>query len=119
MLRNPDVYTKQPDIAAAIMVCDAFQPQIQAILCNYEAAATAHELNISEAAGESKNNCECRDALWTPNDACFNKDGHLPRSKLRWPYLRKIVKRGKKFRLECDMDTVFTELRHSLDCHVT
>ena len=53
VLRNPDAYTKhpEPDAAAAIMVCDAFHPQIQAILCNY--AATARESNTSEAAGDS------------------------------------------------------------------
>ena len=102
------------------MVCDAFHPQIQAILCNY--AAAARELNISEAAGDSLENCECRGALWKPDDACFSKDGHLltiDTRKLRWPYLRKIVERGKKFRLQCDMDTVFAELRHLLDCYVT
>ena len=102
------------------MVCDAYHPQIQAILCNY--AAAARELNISEAAGDSLENCECRGALWKPDDACFSKDGHLltiDTRKLRWPYLRKIVERGKKFRLESDMDTVFAELRHSLDCYVT
>ena len=121
-LRDPDVYTKpsEPDVAAAIMVCDAFQPQIQAILCNY--AAAARELNISEAAGDSLATCECRGALWKPDDACLNTDGHLltiDTRKLRWPYLKKIVERGKKFRLESDMNTVFAELRHSLDCYVT
>ena len=106
--------------ARAVMVCDAYHPQIQAILCNY--AAAARKLNISEAAGDRLENCECRGALWKPDDACFNKDGHLltiDTRKLRWPYLRKIVERGKKFRLQCDMDTVFAELRHSLDCYVT
>ena len=75
-------------------------------------------LNISEAAGDSLENCECRGKLWKPDDACFNKDGHLltiDTRKLRWPYLRKIAERGKKFQLECDMGTVFAGLRQSLN----
>ena len=51
-----------------------------------------------------------------------DKDGHLlmiDTRKLPWPYLRKIVERDKTFRLECDKDTVFAELRHSADFSVT
>ena len=44
MLRN--VYTKhpEPEVAAAIMVCDKFRPLLQAILCNH--AKVAQELDI-------------------------------------------------------------------------
>ena len=37
VLRDPAVYTKhpEPEVAAAIMVCDKFRPQLQALLCNY------------------------------------------------------------------------------------
>ena len=95
------------------------EPAHGAFLCNY--AAAARELSISKAVGDSLENCECRGALWK-FDACFNKDGQfltIDSRKLRWPYLRKTVERGKKFHLEYDMDTVFAELRHSLDCYVT
>ena len=54
--------------------------------------------------------------------SCFNKDGHLltfDTRKLRRPYLRKIVERGKKFRLDSDRDTVFSELRQLPACWVT
>ena len=97
MLRDPHVCTKQPepDVAAAVIDCDAFHPQIQAILCKCGAAAAAHERNISEASEatrDSLENCKCRGALWKPDGACFNKSGHLltiDARKLRWPYLRK------------------------------
>ena len=48
VLRDPDVYTKhpEPEVAAAIMVCDTFRPQLQAILCNY--AKAAQELEIEK-----------------------------------------------------------------------
>ena len=37
---------------------------------------------------------------------------------LKWPYLRTMVQRGRKFRLESDMDTVFADLRASLNGYV-
>ena len=73
VLRDTDVYTKnpEPDVAAAIMACDAFHPQLQAILCNTQQRARA---------GDSLENCE--------EDACFKKDGHrrtIDARELRWP----------------------------------
>ena len=47
-----------------------------------------------------------------------NKDGHVTTvdtRELKWPYLSSLVQRGKKFRLEGDMDEVFRELRESLN----
>jgi hypothetical protein len=42
VLRDPEVYTKHPnpEVAAAIMVCDKFHPQLQAMLCNFAKAST-------------------------------------------------------------------------------
>ena len=50
VLRNPVVYHKhpEPDAAAAIMVSDSFDPQIQGFLFNYTEAAK--ELNLATAA---------------------------------------------------------------------
>ena len=41
VLQDPDVFSKypEPDDAAKIMVVYRFRPQIQALLCNYAAAA--------------------------------------------------------------------------------
>ena len=46
----------EPDVAAAIVVCDEFRPQPQATLCNC-AEAAARELRISKAAGDRLENC--------------------------------------------------------------
>ena len=46
VLRDPEVYNlhTEPEVGAAIMVCDKFSPQLQAILCNF--AKVAAELDI-------------------------------------------------------------------------
>ena len=46
LLRDPEVYTKhpEPEVAAAIMMCEKFRPQLQANLCNH--AKVAQELDI-------------------------------------------------------------------------
>ncbi len=120
VLRSPEVYSKhpEPEAAAAIMVVNKFRPQIQALLCNY--AAAARELNLSEALQDELQDCECRNALFKPDDTMMH-EGHvltIETRNLRWPYLRSIAQRGKKFRLESDIDTVFVDLRHSLDSYV-
>ncbi len=38
---------------------------------------------------------------------------------LKWPYLRTMVQRGRKFRLETDMESVFVNLRASLNGYAT
>jgi len=121
VLRDPDVYTKHPhpEEAAAIMVADRFTPQIQAYLCNY--AAVAKELDIESAFHDNLQNCQCRKAMWKPNAEDFNGDGHvltIDSRNLRWPFLRSLVVKGKKFRLETDMDSVFGDLATSLENYV-
>ena len=51
-----------------------------------------------------------------PDD--LNKEGHLltiDSRNLKWPQLKTIVTKGKKFRLESDVDTVLVDLRRALD----
>ena len=36
---------------------------------------------------------------------------------LKWPYLRTMVHRGRKFRIDSGMEQVFANLRQSLDGH--
>ena len=122
VLRDPDVYTKhpEPEVAAAIMVCDKFRPQLQAILCNY--ANVAQELDIEKALHDELQDCRCSHVLWKPDPSCQNGEGHVVMSdtrNLKWPYLRTMVHRGKKFRIDGDMDQVFADLRHSLDAYVS
>ena len=117
VLRDPEVYNKHPDpeVGAAIMVCDKFSPQLQAILCNFAKAAA--ELDIPKALADTLEDCPCKNALSKPDENAFH-EGHLvmvDTRNLKWPYLRTMVQRGRKFRLETDMDTVFNDLRASLN----
>ena len=118
VLRDPEVYSKhpQPEVAAAIMVVDRFSPQIQAYLCNF--AAAARELDLDKALHDNLSNCCCRSTMWKllPDD--LNPEGHLltiDSRNLKWPQLKSIVTKGKKFRLEADSDSVLVDLRRTLD----
>ena len=117
VLRNVEVYKKHPnpEVAAAIMVCDKFAPQWQAWLCNY--AKAAEELDIEAARFDPLTNCSCTKALRT-QEAEALQGGHVVSNDsdlLRWPYLRSIATKGKKFRLEGPPDAVLQELRKGLD----
>ena len=122
VLRDPEVYSKhpEPEVGAAIMVCDKFRPQLQAILCNYSKAA--QELDLSTALRDELWDCRCSQTLWKPDPGCTNEEGHVLMSdtrNLRWPFLRTMVQRGRKFRLETDTDQIFADLRLSLDSYVS
>ena len=118
MLRDPEVYSKhpEPEVGAAMMVCDKFRSQPQALLCNHSQAAK--ELDIDAALNDNLRDCSCQKCLRRLDPEMVNKDGHVTTvdtRELKWPYLRSLVQRGKKFRLEGDMDEVFRELRESLN----
>ena len=117
VLRDPTVYSKHPDpeVAAAIMLSERFEPQIQALLFNYAEAAT--ELNIQQALTDTLADCKCREcfALLRPGD--LGPDGHVctfDTSHLKWPYLQNLTERGKKFRLPKDAASVAEELDQAL-----
>jgi len=102
VLRDPEVYSKhpEPEVAAAIMVCDKFRPQLQAMLCNY--AKVAQELDLEKALHDSLQDCRCGRTLWKPDPSCQNGEGHVVMAdtrNLKWPYLRTMVHRGSKFGL--------------------
>ena len=118
VLRDPRVYSKhpEPEVAAAIMVVNKFQPQVQALLCNY--AKAAQELNVDSALQDTLEDCNCQMALLKPDREHLNQEGHVctvDTRKLRWPYLRDLVKRGRKYRLESDIDDIFLSLRKALE----
>ena len=118
VLRDPEVYSKhpEPEVAAAIMVCDKFRPQLQAILCNY--AKVAQELDLPKSLRDDLQDCHCSHCLQKPDQSCFNGEGHVTMAdtrNLKWPYLRTMVHRGRKFRIDSDMEQVFANLRQSLD----
>ena len=118
VIRDPRIYSMhpEPDEAAAIMVVNKFEPQIQALLCNY--AKAAQELQIDLALNDTLEGCECRTALSRPSEEHMNQEGHVctvDTRVLRWPDLQTLVQRGRKFRLDSDMDDVFLSLRKALD----
>ena len=118
MLRMPQVYMLHPDpeTAAAIMVSDHFDPQIQALLFNYIEVATG--LDVQEAATDSLHNCACRTTVLplTPDD--LNGDGHVctfDLSRLKWPELQPFNEMGKKYRIPATRQNVQAELEKGAD----
>ena len=103
VLRDPEVYSEhpEPEVAAAIMVCDKFRPQLQALLCNY--AKVAQELDLPKALQDDLQDCPCSRCLEKPDLSCFNGKGHVVMAdtrNLKWPYLRTMVHWGRKFRID-------------------
>ena len=98
------------------MVVNKFQPQVQALLCNY--AKAAQELNVDAALHDTLEDCGCHTALLRPDQEHLNQEGHVctvDTRVLRWPYLRTLVQRGRKFRLDSDIEDVFLSLRKALE----
>ena len=100
VLRDPEVYTlhPQPEVAAAIMVMDHFNPQLQAFLCNF--AVAARELDLEKAMQDDLLNCRCHSAVWKLLSDDLNHEGHLLTVESRnwkWPQLKSLVTKGKSF----------------------
>ena len=112
VLREVSVYKlhPNPEVAAALMVCDKFAPQWQAWICNY--AKAAEELNLEEARTASLEFCDCKKALRRDEKEAIYS-GHVvsnDSSLLRWPFLQTLAQKGKKFRLEGPPDSVLHDL---------
>ena len=104
-----------PDVAAAIMVCDKFAPQWQAWLCNY--ARVAEELDLAAAQADNLEGCNCHSALRRREAEAFH-EGHVVSNEsdlLRWSYLQTLATKGKKYRLEGPPDSVLHDLRRALN----
>ena len=117
VLREEGVFKlhPNPDVAAAIMVCDKFAPQWQAWLCNY--ARVAEDLDLEAARADNLEGCSCRSALRRREDEALH-EGHVVSNDsnlLRWPYLQTLAAKGKKYRLEGPPDTVLHDLRRALN----
>jgi len=117
VLRDPTVYHKhpEPDTAAAIMVSDSFDPQIQGFLFNYTEAAI--QLNLAQAQADDLNHCACRNSFRYINPEDLGPSGHVctfDTANLKWGYLASL----KKFRIPATSDTVATELGHGLRSYV-
>ena len=120
VLSDQQVYSKhhEPEAAAAIIVMNKFQPHVQvhALLCNY--ANAAHELNVDAALHDTLEGFRCHRALLRQDQVHLNKESHVCTvytRVLRWPYLRTLAQRGRKFRLDCDMEDVFLRLSKAFE----
>lgn len=103
----------EPDTGAAIMLVHRFAPQIQCTLFNY--STWAAEPKPMEDLGEV---CPCTKQV---RDDCPMKDGHVLSTEvefLRSPYLRDILARGKKFRLEEPVSMILPRLKEGLDGYI-
>ena len=121
VLREEAIYKlhPNPDVGAAIMVCDKFAPQWQAWICNY--ARVSEDLDVESARADSLAGCTCHEALRRRESSAFH-DGHVVSNEsdlLRWPFLQTLAAKGKKYRLEGPPDAVLHDLRHALNQYVT
>jgi hypothetical protein len=117
IMKDPDVYRlhPEPDVAAAIMIVHRFQPNIAATLFNYK------DWSIAPApmpTGEAEA-CPCHRQV-LPGTALM--EGHIcdtDVTKLAGPYLRDILSKGRKFRLEQPMSSVLPRLEEGLEQYVS
>ena len=116
LLKDPHIYSQhpEPDVGAAIMVVHRFAPQIAAELFNYsEWSAKPAPLICHDA-----EQCPCRRQT-LPGVPLIN--GHVVStdvSLLASPYLRDVLAKGKKYRLQQPLASVLPRLRDGLDEHI-
>jgi hypothetical protein len=113
VLRLPEVYEKhpEPEKAAAMMISESFSTQLQAYLFNH--TQEARDLDVSLASADELSDCCCRKCFVSLNEDDLNATGHVISvctEKLKWPYLRTLTQRGKKFRIPMSLEKVFEEL---------
>ena len=118
VLRDPQVFMShpEPEKAAAIMLVESFNPQIQSFLFNYTEAAV--EMNIESAAADCLENCACRQCFTSFCSEDMGPDGHVctfDTRNLKWGYLSELTKKGKKFRLPSSSEAVLKELDEAIE----
>ena len=116
ILRDPEVYAKhpEPDVGAAIMVVHRFAPQIAKDLMNYK-DWSLHPTTMMELPADK---CPCHSQVLPGTELL---DGHVlstDPAKLASPYLRDILAKGKKYRLQQPVSSVLTRLREGLTEYV-
>ena len=115
LFKDPEVYRlhPEPDVAAAIMVVHRFAPQIGHDLFNYHKWAARP--TIWQGIPEQ---CPCHTQT-LPGVALV--EGHVlstDPSHLKSPYLRDILSKGKKYRLEQPLGSVLSRLSEGLQQYV-
>jgi hypothetical protein len=116
LFHDPQVYKlhPEPDVAAAIMVVHRFAPQVAADLFNYSTWAA----NPAPMDGADPTKCPCHGQVF-PGTPLL--DGHVLGTDpacLRSPYLRDILLKGKKYRLQQPLGSVLPRLRDGLDQYI-
>jgi hypothetical protein len=104
----------EPDVAAAIMVVHRFAPQVAADLFNYSTWAA----NSAPMDGGDPTKCPCHGQVF-PGTPLL--EGHVLGTDpacLQSPYLRDILLKGKKYRLQQPLGSVLPRLRDSLDQYI-
>ena len=109
---DPEVYKMhpEPEVAAAIMVVHRFAPQIASDLFNYKDWA----LHPAPMPPKDAATCPCHGQVLPGADLV---DGHVLSTKVDYlssPYLRDILARGKKYRLQQPVGTILSRLQEGL-----
>ena len=116
ILKDADVYRlhPEPEVGAAIMVVHKFQPNIPAALFNYK------DWSIAPGPLVDCDPTACRwHAQVVPGTSLV--EGHVcdtDVSKLVSPYLRDILVKGRKFRLEQPLSSIIPRLEEGLQQYV-
>ena len=117
LFRDPSIYSlhPEPQTAAAIMVVHRFAPQIASDLFNYNAWSSRP--SPLEAGDPAK--CPCH-AQVLPDTTLH--EGHVLStdvSMLASSYLREILAKGKKYRLQQPLASVLPRLKEGLDDYIS
>jgi len=112
IFRDPAIYGlhPEPDLAAAIMVCHRFAPQIASDLFNYKDWSMRPQPMGVEDAGT----CPCHTVVLPGTELV---EGHILSTEpgqLASPYLRDILAKGKKYRLQQPVSSVLARVNEGL-----
>ena len=116
LFRDPAIYKlhPEPDVAAAIMVVHRFAPQIASDLFNYSAWSTRPPpTEVRDPAM-----CPCHSQV-LPNTPLV--EGHVLATDpafLKSPYLRDILAKGKKYRLQQPIATILPRLQEGITQYI-
>ena len=115
LLRSPEIYKlhPEPDVGAAIMVVHRFAPQIASELFNYSDWSTHPEpLDIPAAS------CPCHGQVHPDTPLV---EGHVLATDpayLKSPYLRDILAKGKKYRLQQPLASILPRLQDGITQYI-
>ena len=123
VLRNGSIHSlhPEPNVAAALRVCERYAPQVQSLLFNYTSAA--REASSEDAVIDLQQPCACWQALRSrdANDRYLH-EGHVcttDLTALKWSYLQGFADKGRKFRLELPLEATLDDLKRAFVNYTT